>query len=267
MTPLPHTHRPVIAVLQARMSSSRLPGKVLKPLQGSPMLLHQIRRVQRARLLDGLVVATSDRDDDTPIESLCRDNDIPCFRGPLDNVLERFYQAAKAHKARTIVRLTGDCPLADPEKIDDLIAQFIGQEADYAINCIPPQLPHGLDAEVFSFDCLKEARAHARLPSELEHVTPYMRKPESGFKLTHTQYPDTHAHHRWCVDEPEDFQLVQAVYDALYPENPRFTTRDILNLLEQQPEIPAINAHIDSRAQGQKRDQERDNEFLAQGTP
>ena len=261
-----HTHGPVVAILQARMSSSRLPGKVLKPLAGHPMLLQQIRRVQRCQCIDTLVVATSDRRDDTPIEDLCRAHDIPCFRGSLGDVLDRFYHAARAHRARTIVRLTGDCPLADPHRIDELVTLLINRGADYATNCIPPQLPHGLDAEAFTMASLEKAWKTAKLPSEREHVTPYMREEKNGFTIAATQYPPLHAHHRWCVDEPEDFQLVEAVYQALYPANPEFTTQDVLDLMTARPELLEINGHIDSRTAGILKDREQDTAFLTRNS-
>ncbi|MCG8566353.1 MAG: hypothetical protein MI747_14845, partial [Desulfobacterales bacterium] len=131
-----------------------------------------------------------------------------------------------------------------------------------AANCITPQLPHGLDAEIFSMASLKRAWENAELPSELEHVTPYIRKPENGFSTAETRYAPIHAHHRWCVDEPEDFTLVEKIYAALFPENPHFTTRDIIAFLETQPHLVRINGHIDSRAAGAARDQKNDQNFL-----
>ncbi len=266
MTQPPQSHAPVVAILQARMSSSRLPGKVLKPLAGKPMLLQQIHRIQRCRCIDTLVVATSDRRDDTPIEALCRAHGIHCFRGSLEDVLGRFYHAAREHRAKTIVRLTGDCPLADAGKIDELITLLINGGADYATNCIPPQLPHGLDAEVFTMAALERAWKTATLPSEREHVTPHMRQKKNGFRITATQYPPHHVHHRWCVDEAEDFQLVEAVYQALYPGNPDFTTQDVLDLMAGRPELTKINSHIDSRTAGMLKDRARDTAFLNQNT-
>lgn len=244
------------------MSSSRLPGKVMRPVMGKPMLELQIERIKKCRRADKLIVVTSTNPEDNPIELLCRKLGIEFFRGDLNNVLDRFYQACRPYRAKAIVRLTGDCPLTDPEKIDDLITFFQNSDYDYANNCTLACLPHGLDAEIFTQAALKTAWANATLPSEREHVTPYMENPENGFSLGHLFYEPTHPHLRWCVDEPEDFELVTKIYQALYPANPLFTTSHIIELMEQHPELARINNGF-ARDEGYQISLEQDRVFLA----
>lgn len=156
----------ILGILQARTSSRRLPGKVLKPILGRPMLERQIERLRRAQRMDKLVIATSTDASDDPIAALCQSLSVDCFRGPLDDVLDRFYQAARRYAPRAVVRLTGDCPLADPQVIDELIETHSRESYDYTANILPPrQIPDGLDVEVIAMSCLETAWREARLPS------------------------------------------------------------------------------------------------------
>jgi spore coat polysaccharide biosynthesis protein SpsF len=233
----------ILAILQARISSARLYKKVLKPILGKPMLELQIERLVCCKNIDHLVVATSDRTEDHAIVSLCTRLKVDVFQGSLNNVLDRFFQAARKYEANHVIRLTGDCPLADPEIIDTLVDFYLRQKCDYASNCRPPTLPDGLDAEVFSFRTLEEAWKEAEGPYELEHVTPFIiRRPEQ-FRIANWRYQEDLSHLRWTVDEPEDFELVREIYEALYPQNPRFRTQDILEFLEKRPELKTINIH------------------------
>ncbi|KKM12354.1 spore coat protein [Clostridiales bacterium PH28_bin88] len=234
----------ILAILQARASSSRFPGKVLKPILGVPMLIRQIERVQRAKLIEKLVVATSDDVSDDPIERLCRENGITCFKGKLDDVLERFYQAAKPRHPGHIVRLTGDCPLADPYLIDQAIDFHMQGNYDYTSNTLEPTYPDGLDVEVFRFSCLEQAWQEAQLPSQREHVTPFLYRQPGRFKIGSYKNNVDLSHLRWTVDEPLDLKLVTKVYEALYPSNPNFATSDILAFLDENPELKVINTHF-----------------------
>jgi spore coat polysaccharide biosynthesis protein SpsF len=234
----------ILAILQARVSSSRLPGTVLKPLIGEPMLKRQIERVRRARLLDGLVVATSNDSSDDPIDALCQEIQVSCFRGSLSDVLDRYHQAAKRYLIKDVVRLTGDCPLADPEVIDQVISTYIKSGADYASNTLEPTYPDGLDVEVFSFAALERAWLEAKLPSQREHVTPFIHCNPHLFRLASVRQATDLSAQRWTVDNLEDYEFVCRIYEALYPSNPTFTTHDILKLLEQRPELKQINMHI-----------------------
>ena len=227
----------ILAILQARVSSSRLPGKVLKPILDVPMLLRQLERLGRARKIDRLLVATSVEPSDDAIEELCRQHNIACFRGSLNDVLDRFYQAASPIKAEHVVRLTADCPLADPELIDQVINFYLDGGYDYASNSVESSFPDGLDVEVFKFSCLEQAWHEARLPSQREHVTPFIHQQPQRFRIGHFRSPVDLSHLRWTVDMPKDFELVTMIYEALYPRKPEFSTADILNLLDQRPEL------------------------------
>jgi len=233
----------ILGILQARASSRRLPGKVLKPILGRPMLERQIERLRRARRLDKLVVATSTDASDEAIAALCQSLAIDCFRGSLDDVLDRFYQAARRYAPRAVVRLTGDCPLADPQVIDQLIDMHVTGGFDYISNVVRRSYPDGLDAEVMEFHCLETAWREATLPSEREHVTPFIRSQREHYRFGDLVQPQDLSNQRWVVDDPEDFTFVSAIYEALYPANPAFTTADILALLEHRPDIAARMGH------------------------
>jgi spore coat polysaccharide biosynthesis protein SpsF len=232
----------VLAILQARASSSRLPSKVLKPILGRPMLAHQLDRVRRARSLDALIVATSTDSSDDPIERLCASEGVRCFRGSLNDVLDRYYQAALPHKPDAVVRLTGDCPLADPELIDRVVEFFHSNRFDIA--GADETHPDGLDVEVFRFDVLEHAWRHATRPSDREHVSRFILDQPGRFRIGPYSSPVDRSHMRWTVDEPQDFELVRRIYEALHPRNPAFTTEDILDLLAAQPELLELNKGI-----------------------
>ncbi|MDZ4677659.1 MAG: aminotransferase class III-fold pyridoxal phosphate-dependent enzyme [Oligoflexia bacterium] len=231
----------ILAVLQARFTSSRLPGKVLKNLLDKPMLLHEIQRVKQSKMISQLIVATSVDATDDAIEKMCREHDIQCFRGSLDDVLDRFYQAALLNKPEHIVRLTGDCPLIDPVIIDEVIAFHLKEKAQYTSNAIEPTFPDGLDVEIFEFDVLKQAWNEAKLTSQREHVTPFIHSQPSRFKISHYKNKKDHSHMRWTVDNAADFELVEKVYSSLYPENQKFGMDDIINFLEKNPQVSNLN--------------------------
>ncbi|ATG91330.1 cytidylyltransferase domain-containing protein [Methylomonas koyamae] len=231
----------ILAILQARMSSSRLPGKVLLPVLGEPMLLRQIERLRKVRNIDRLLVATSAETADDEIENLCKQHAIDCFRGNLNDVLDRFYQAAVSHHPDHVVRLTADCPLADPGLIDQVIEFYLAGGYDYASNSIQPTFPDGLDVEICRFACLEQAWREAGLPSQREHVMPFIHQQPERFNIGHFFNREDLSHLRWTVDEPRDFELVSQIYAALYPANPDFATSDILRLLAERPELANWN--------------------------
>ncbi len=235
----------VLAILQARSSSKRLPGKVLKPILGKPMLQLQIERIKRSKYIDRIVVATSDSADDVLIHDLCSHLGISCYQGSLDDVLDRFYQCAKMQPGNQhIMRLTGDCPLIDPGFLDILINFYQSGAYDYASNSLQPSLPDGLDAEIFSFSALEQAWKNARLKSEREHVTPYIYRQGGEFNVGIFRVPIDLSWMRWTVDEPEDFFFVERVYQSLYPLNPEFTTTDVLKLLYRNYEMVSSDARF-----------------------
>ena len=251
----------ILGILQARSSSSRLPQKVLKPILSKPMLLHQIERIQNSKRIDKLVVATSNDKSDDGIEKICLDNNIEVFRGSLDNVLDRFYQCAKLYNPEHIVRLTGDCPLADWQVIDQTIRYYVNGNYDYLNNRSKPAFPDGLDVEVITYLALQSSYENAVLPSEKEHVTLYVRNRKDKFKLGYFYSANDLSHMRWTVDELEDFILVEKIYKNLYISNPKFLMKDIIELLNNQPELLKINSHIGA-SEGMKKSLMNDEEFI-----
>jgi spore coat polysaccharide biosynthesis protein SpsF (cytidylyltransferase family) len=234
----------ILAILQARVSSSRLPGKVLKPILGKPMLFLQIERVMRCRPIDLLVVATSTDPSDDILAQQCAERGVLIYRGNLSDVLDRFLGAAQKYQPDAIVRLTGDCPLADWEVIDLTISTFLDGGYDYLSNTNPPSYPDGLDVEIISYRALTEAASEARLPSEREHVTQFVRNRPDRFRIGSVKRQVDLSSLRWTVDQPEDFEFVRAVYEELYPSKHDFSTPDILALLERRPELRLINSNI-----------------------
>lgn len=237
----------ITTILQARTGSSRLPGKVMMDLHGAPMLAHQVERLRRAQHLGRLVIATSDDPADDALEALAGEIDVDCVRGPLDDVLRRYAIAAERFPSDQVVRVTGDCPLADPEVFDLVVSRHLEAGADYTSNTIPPTFPDGLDVEVVTAPLLLEADRLAERPSEREHVTMYFKNRPDRFRLLNVVADTDLSAMRWTVDEPQDFAFVEAVYARLYPATPAFGWRDVLSLLEREPGIADLNA-------GQERD-------------
>lgn len=234
----------VLAILQARVSSTRLPGKVLEPILGEPMIVRQVERVGRARTLDHLVVATSVDVSDDPLVRVCEQHGIDVCRGPLEDVLSRFRECAARFSPAHIVRLTGDCPLADPELIDRLVLFHVEGGYDYSSTALQPTFPDGLDAEVFTSATLESTWHSATLSSQREHVTSYIYTHGERFRLGSLKSDVDRSALRWSVDEPRDLKMVREVYSRLYAGNPRFGYSDVLSLLDEHPEIAEINSGI-----------------------
>ncbi len=233
----------ILALLQARMSSRRLPGKVLKPILGKPMILHQIDRIRRARLIEELVLVTSTDASDDELATACQDYGVSVFRGNLDDVLDRFYQAAVGADADHIVRLTGDCPLADPAVIDQVIRLHLDGNFDYTSNAHPPTMPDGLDVEIFRFQELANAWRATNEKYDREHVTAWIYHRAECSLGNLENIPDLSAL-RWTVDEPEDFEFVRNVYEAIYMQNNSFGMDDILRFVSENPAITELNQHF-----------------------
>ena len=209
------------------------------------MIARQLERVQRSRLIDQLVVATSDDSSDDPLAAHCNDLQISCYRGSLNDVLDRYYQAAALINPDHVVRLTGDCPLADPTVIDMVIQEHLASGADYTANCVQSSFPDGLDVEICKFSVLKQAWEEAKLVSQREHVTLFINQQPDRFKLHHVLAEKDLSHLRWTVDNPEDFELVSRIYADLYNQNTHFTTEDVLTLMSKEPELININQHLE----------------------
>jgi spore coat polysaccharide biosynthesis protein SpsF len=232
-------------IIQARMTSSRLPGKVLRQILGRPMLSFQIERLRRAHGFDRLVVATTTNRSDDVIAAFCRAEGLDCFRGSEHDVLARYYEAALESAASVIVRVTSDCPLLDPDVVETVISRFRGFDGcDYASNMLEPTFPYGMAVEVMSFAALSQAHSHARDPVEREHVTPYIYRRPSQFRIASVEMSPNRSEHRWTVDTPEDFELVSLILEALYPSNPDFRMADVVALLDTHPEWRELNRQV-----------------------
>jgi spore coat polysaccharide biosynthesis protein SpsF len=218
------------------MSSSRLPGKVLKPLAGRPMILRQVERVRRAGRIDRLVMATSTDPSDDVLAAAARSAGVEVFRGPLDDVLARFLGALEAYPADQVVRLTGDCPLADPEVIDAVIAWHLERGADYTQNRTQTRgFPKGQDVEVATAEALRRAGALAATPEEREHVTWGIWNNPERYRIARLEPAVDEGDVRWTVDRPDDYEFVAAVYQALHPANPAFTSDDVRAWVRANP--------------------------------
>ena len=233
-----------VAIVQARTSSSRLPGKVLLPIGQKPMVLYQLERLRRCRGLDRLVLATSDHSSDDTLADVVSEAGFAVFRGDLHDVLERFRACSDQEQATTVVRLTGDCPLSDPALIDELLGAFAQGDWDYLANCVDEQqlsVPDGFDAEVFRAELLELAARHAQLPSEREHVTPWFRSDSAGLRWGHFRHQPVRPYYRVTVDEPADLEVVRAVVEALEPQDSLFGVDAVVDYLEQHPELAGRN--------------------------
>ncbi len=249
----------IVGILQARMGSTRLPGKVLMEILGRPLLQLQIERLKRSKLMDQLVVATTESPLDNAVENLCSLIEVPCFRGSENDVLDRYYQAARKYDAEYIVRLTGDDPLSDPELVDRMINKMLIEGCDALSNSFQPTYPEGLDATILSFKALKKAWSGARLQSQREHVTPYIFAENSDFNVYHFRQKRDDSKLRWTVDYEEDFRLIEQIYNALYLKNPSFTTDDVYALLDKDPLLKSLNSKFFRNAgliESQKYDEE-----------
>ena len=232
----------VLCVLQARVSSSRLPGKVLLPILGEPMLARQVERIRQAERIDAITVATSDQPSDDAIDAMCAELGVDCYRGSLDDVLDRFYRAAGPYGARHVMRLTGDCPLTDPRVLDALVEVHVDGDDEYSSNVVERTYPDGLDAEIFTMRLLEQAWREATSPDEREHVTPFMYRTGPPLRRGVLRDRVDRSGLRWTVDYPEDYAFVSRVFESLYPADPRFGAEDVHALLAAHPEIAAINA-------------------------
>lgn len=235
----------VTAILQARTTSSRLAGKVLADLEGAPMIWRQIERIRRAKLIEHLTVATSDDPSDDDLAAMLRDRGVSVYRGSLDDVLARFVSAAVVQPSQHVVRLTGDCPLVDPDVIDATIAHHLVCGGDITANAVEPTFPDGLDVEVLRGPILADGANEAAAKFEREHVTQFFYRRPERFRVVHYKQSRDLSGLRWTVDEPADLEFVRRVYAALYRKKPDFGMHDVLDLLAREPHIAALNASFE----------------------
>jgi spore coat polysaccharide biosynthesis protein SpsF (cytidylyltransferase family) len=239
----------IVAIIQARMGSTRLPGKVLLKIQGKPILWHIVNRLKFSRSINKIVISTSTSRSDDKIELFAKGNNIDFFRGSENDVLDRVYKTALKFSADTILRITGDCPCVDPFLIDNLIKMFETQKYDYvaiatgagAINIKENKFPDGLDAEYFSFETLKNTWENAKSPIDREHVTPYMWKVKGRFRNGTLYSKNDYSNIRLTLDHKEDLNLIKKIYNALYEKDRCFNLKDIIKLIESNPILVEMN--------------------------
>jgi spore coat polysaccharide biosynthesis protein SpsF len=232
------------AIIQARMGSSRFTGKVLKEVVGKPLLQLMIERVQSSKLIEEIIIATTGEESDNPISDLASKLDVSLFRGSMNDVLDRYYKAARQYNAKVIVRLTADCPLVDPEVSDRVIQYYLDNQDrfDYVSNMHPPTFPDGLDTEVIPFEVLERAWEKAKKTYEREHVTPYIWDNPEIFRIGNVENDEElHLKERWTVDYEEDYIFIKQVYEHLYCSGKIFHMKDVLELQDRKPEIREIN--------------------------
>jgi spore coat polysaccharide biosynthesis protein SpsF len=233
----------VTAIIQARMHSRRLPGKVLKKILGKPVLLYQVERLRTVDEIKQIVIATTTSREDDQIIRLCEEESIAYFRGAVGDVLERCYQTARHYDADPILRLTADCPLITPEELKMQINYYLNNEYDYVY--LGRTFAEGICCDLFSFRALEITHKNATLKLEREHVTPYMHKHHELFKITGLENKTDDSKYRFVIDEPEDFEVVKAIIEALCRDNSKpCNAEDIKAFLDNNPDIFKKNAHI-----------------------
>jgi spore coat polysaccharide biosynthesis protein SpsF len=233
----------VVAIIQARMGSTRLPGKVLTDIGGKTMLARVVRRTQQASLLNHVLVATTVKPADEAIVNECAQLNVPIFRGSEEDVLDRYYQAAQAHHADAIVRITSDCPLIDPRVLDRVVDAFLNAHPDYASNTLERTYPRGLDTEVIASDALEHAWHQATERYQRVHVTPFLYENPSLFHLLSVTGSEERSNYRWTVDTLEDLSFVKQVYNR-FDNDDTVGWRDILALLNEDPNLAKLNRSV-----------------------
>ena len=237
----------IITIIQTRRGSSRLPDKVLMPLQGKPLFVRQAQRVQAATLSGKVIIATTTDKVDDEVAAACRQENLECFRGHPHDLLDRHYQTALQYGATTVIKIPSDCPLIDPVIIDEVIGFYLThtEEYDFVSNLHPATWPDGNDVEIMTFPTLERAWREAERPMEREHTTPYIWERPELFRIGNVEMEggkDYSMTHRFTIDYAEDYRFIREVFDQLYPSNSLFGVKDVLSLLEQRPDIYAINA-------------------------
>ena len=246
-------------IIQARMGSSRLPGKTLIKLnQYRTTLDFVVNQLSFSALLDKIVIATTNLEQDNIIETNAKTLGIDCFRGSSDDVLDRYYHCAKKFQINTIVRITSDCPLIDPQIVDQAIRKYQSEDYDYVTNTLSRSYPIGTDVEIFSFEILEKTWQKAILPSEREHVTLFIRNKKLNFKLGNLKNSKNLGRLRWTLDRVEDLNLIRKIVVKIN-KNP-ILMNDILNLFSLEPELIKINEHI-TQNEGMLKSLKKDDEF------
>lgn len=231
----------IAAIVQARMGSTRLPGKVLKKILGEPMLWHLVNRVKKSRYIDTVIIATTKDKKDDVIEEFANKYNLGIYRGSENDIVDRYYNAARKYNADVIVRIGGDCPLIDPEIIDKPIGQFLSYKADYANNSNPPTFPVGLAIEIYSFNTLERMWEETKDPFFREYPFEYIYANQNSFRAVYVKNDVDLSGIHLTVDYIEDFELITKIFEELYSEHMVFYMKDILDLIDKHPELRAIN--------------------------
>ena len=231
----------VAVIVQARMGSTRLPGKTMMDLDGRPVVWHVFDRVKQSKLINQILLATTTNSEDDILESWAKENNVNCFRGSVDDVLDRYYQAALILQAEVVVRVTGDCPLIDAEVIDRVIKYYLDNKFDYCSNINPATFPDGLDVEVFSFVALEKAWKEATLKSEREHVTPFIWKQPDLFKIGLVKNEVDFSGDRWTLDTANDFEFIKLIMGEIKNRQLKGNMQEVLAILADNPEWTSIN--------------------------
>ncbi len=234
-----------VAIIQARMGSTRLPKKMLLDLAGQPVIGRVFERVAKAPQVDEAWLATTNRPADDQLAAWAEKHQVNCFRGSEDDVLDRYFQTAKAARADVIIRITGDCPLMDPLAIDSVAKAFLAGDCDYACNAQPPTWPDGLDAEAFLFWVLKKAWQEAKLRSEREHATAYIWKHPEIFKIKNVAHRPDLSRHRWTLDTREDYEFIKHIYEECRKRRIFGTMPEVLEILRDNPDWEKLNHHFE----------------------
>jgi len=237
----------IVIVVQARISSSRLPGKVMLPVLGESLLYRMIERLRMTRHEAQIVIATSEEPGDDIIEQEASKIGVPCFRGSLNNLLDRHYQVAKLYSADIVLKIPSDCPLIDPQIIDQVLDFYYDHpgQYDFVSNLHPATPPDGNDVEIMTMDCIERTWKAATRQLELEHTTPYIWENPEKFRIGNVMWDtgkDYSMSHRFTIDYQADYEFIKTVFGELYPAKPGFLCDDILKLLEKRPDIYEINA-------------------------
>ena len=234
----------ISAIIQARMASTRLPGKTMKLLAGKPLIQHVIDRLSFSNTIDNIILATSVSASDDALSAWANDYGVSCYRGSEFDVLDRYYHAALVHNSSVVVRVTADDPFKDPFLIDSVVSFFRQYQLDFAYNNNPPSYPEGLDVEVFNFASLKKAAFASSDSFEREHVTQYFYRNPELFLQKNFCYKQNLSQLRWTIDTEVDYQMAQIVYNHLYVDGSIFTFHDILSFLSDHPEVASINSNV-----------------------
>ena len=239
----------VNAIIQARCGSTRFPNKVFALIDGKPLLWHVVNRLKYATKIDDIIVATTVSEKDDKIEAWCKENNVHCFRGSEENVLNRYYSASEAFPSDYVVRITADDPFKEPKVIDAVISKLIEESYDHVTNNLPPSFPEGLDCEAFKKSALDRLEKEAETAFEREHVTQYIYHHPEIFKIGNVSNGENLSYLRWTVDKDVDFEMVKAVYANRNPANKGILLMDeILDILKANPEIKKINSEVERSA-------------------